>query len=71
VGVIASLALFFLVHIIYSTEAKDFFGFHIDMAALLLAAGAALALLRYKLGVIKVIVGCALLGLAVRLGSLG
>jgi chromate transporter len=71
VGVIASLALFFVVHIAYSTEAKDFFGFHIDVAALLLAAGAALALLRYKLGVIKVIVGCALLGLAVRLGSLG
>ena len=71
VGVIASLALFFVVHIAYSTEAKDFFGFHIDVAALLLAAGAALALLRYKLGVIKVIVGCALLGLVVRLGGLG
>lgn len=71
VGLIASLALFFVVHIAYSTEAKDFFGFHIDVAALLLAAGAALALLRYKLGVIKVIVGCALLGLVVRLGGLG
>ena len=71
VGVIASLALFFIVHVAYPARASGAHQSQLDWAALLLAAGAALALLRYKVGVIKVILGCALLGLAVRLAGLG
>jgi chromate transporter len=69
VGVIASLALFFIVHVAYRTGAKGLFGLNIDGMALLLVALAALALLRYKLGVIPVITGCALAGLALRLAG--
>ena len=58
VGVIASLALFFLVHI-----ARPVAGGPIDWAALVIAAAAAAALLRYKVGVIPVIAACALAGL--------
>jgi chromate transporter len=71
VGVIASLALFFIAHIAYPESANGLFDSKIDIPALLLAAGAALALLRYKVGVIQVILGCALLGLALLLGGLG
>jgi len=69
VGVIASLALFFIVHIAYRTGATGLFDLNIDWMALLLVALAALALLRYKLGVIPVITGCALAGLALRLAG--
>jgi chromate transporter len=62
VGVIASLALFFLVHI-----ARPVAHGAVDWAALLIAAAAATALLRYKAGVIPVIAGCALAGLSWRL----
>jgi chromate transporter len=58
VGVIASLALFFLVHI-----ARPVAGGPVDVAALVIAAAAAVALLRYKVGVIPVIAACALAGL--------
>ena len=61
VGVIASLALFFLLHI-----GRPVAGHPIDWLALLIAAGAAVALLRYKAGVIPVIVTCGLAGLALR-----
>ncbi|MDO8448667.1 MAG: chromate efflux transporter [Rhodoferax sp.] len=71
VGVIASLALFFIVHIAYRTGAAGTFASKIDFVALALVALAALALLRYKLGVIPVIAACALAGLAVRLTGLG
>jgi chromate transporter len=64
VGVIASLGLFFLVHI-----AKPSPGGGIDVAALVLAAAAAVALLRFKLGVIPVIAACAVAGLALRLAG--
>jgi chromate transporter len=66
VGVIASLAVFFIAHIAHRAGAAGPFGWNIDVAALLLAAAAAVALLRYKLGVIPVIAGCALAGLALR-----
>ena len=69
VGVIASLALFFIVHIAYKTGATGLFGLNIDWMALLLVALAALALLRYKQGVIPVIAGCALAGLALKLAG--
>ncbi|MGC4395379.1 chromate efflux transporter [Hydrogenophaga crocea] len=61
VGVIASLGLFFLVHIAWPVP-----GGPVDVAALLIAALAALALLRFKLGVIAVIAACALLGVLLK-----
>ena len=64
VGVIGSLALFFLVHIARRAD-----GSGIDWIALALAAAAAVALLRHKAGVIPVIAGCALAGLALRLAG--
>jgi chromate transporter len=62
VGVIASLALFFLVHI-----ARPVANGPVDVAALVIAAAAAVALLRYKVGVIPVIAACALAGLVISL----
>ncbi|AEG94919.1 chromate efflux transporter [Ramlibacter tataouinensis] len=62
VGVIATLALFFLAHI-----ARPQGGGGVDLAALGLALLAAVALFRFKAGVIPVILGCALAGLALRL----
>jgi len=41
----------------------------IDWVALLLAAAAAVALLRYKVGVIPVIAACAVAGLLLRLAG--
>ena len=64
VGVIASLAVFFLSHI-----ARPQAGGPIDWIALGLAALAAVALLRWKVGVIPVIAGCAVAGLALRLAG--
>ncbi len=71
VGVIASLALFFIAHIAQGTGGPGIFGTRIDWAALFLAALAAVALLRFKLGVITVILACALAGLALRLAGWG
>jgi chromate transporter len=62
VGVIASLAVFFLAHI-----ARPQPGGPIDWVALAIAALAAVALLRFKAGVIPVIAGCGVAGLALRL----
>ena len=67
VGVIASLALFFIAHIADLTRTSGAFGFKIDLAALLLAGLAALALFRYRTGVIPVIAGCAVAGLLLRM----
>jgi chromate transporter len=61
VGVIASLALFFLVHI-----ARPAPGHPIDWLALAIALAAAVALFRFKLGVIPVILGCGMAGLVLR-----
>jgi chromate transporter len=55
-----------VVHIAYLTGANGLFGLKIDIVALALAAMAALALLRYKVGVVKVIAACALAGLVLR-----
>jgi chromate transporter len=66
VGVIASLALFFIVHVAHLTGASGLFGLKIDVLALALATLAALALLRYKIGVVKVIAACAVAGLVLR-----
>ncbi len=66
VGVIASLALFFIAHIAIKTGAGGTFSSNTDWAALLLALAAGVALMRFKVGVIKVIVLCALAGWALR-----
>ena len=58
VGVIASLALFFIVHLALPMGATGPF----DAKALALAAVAAVALLRYKVGIIPVIAACAVMG---------
>jgi chromate transporter len=68
VGVIASLALFFLAHIAWHTQPGATTA-RVDWVALALAAAAAVALLRFKLGVIPVIAGCALAGLVLRLAG--
>ena len=68
VGVIASLALFFLVHIARGGSV-GMRAWGLDWVALGLAVAAAVALLRYKVGVIPVIAGCALCGLALRLAG--
>ncbi|MDO9359060.1 MAG: chromate efflux transporter [Polaromonas sp.] len=70
VGVIASLALFFIVHIAVPTGMSRAFPASVDWAALVIMAGAAVALLRYKAGVVSVIAVCALAGLLLRLAGL-
>ncbi len=62
VGVIASLALFFIAHIAIRTGATGPFGSQLDLFALTLAALAAVALIRYKIGVVPVLTACALAG---------
>ena len=68
VGVIASLALFFLAHIALVSP-PGAASLHVDWIALGIAAMAAIALLRFKVGVIPVIAGCALSGLLLRLAG--
>ena len=70
VGVIASLAVFFIGHIARRPGATGWSGSDLDIAALLLMALAALALFRFRLGVIPVIAGCAVAGLLLRLAGL-
>jgi chromate transporter len=67
VGVIASLGLFFLAHIAVRADAAGPWWARLDGASLVLAAAAAVALLRYKVGVIPVILACAVAGWAWRL----
>jgi len=69
VGVIASLALFFIVHIAYQTGAGGLFGLKVDLIALGLVLLASVALLRYKLGVVTVIGLSGLTGLGLRLAG--
>ena len=66
VGVVVNLALFFAVHVLWPAG----FGGRFDPAAALIGAGAALALIRFKVGVIPLIGACAALGLALRLGGI-
>jgi chromate transporter len=63
VGVIASLALFFAGHVFWPQGA----GGRFDAAAALIAVAAALSLMRWKLGVLPVLGGCAAAGLLVQL----
>ncbi len=66
VGVIASLALFFIAHIAINKGASGPLFLKIDWLALLLVSAAAVALLRYKMGVIPVIAACGVAGLVMR-----
>jgi chromate transporter len=59
VGVIANLALFFGYHVLWPQGLAG----HFDAPSALLALAAALALLKFKRGVIEVIAACALIGL--------
>jgi chromate transporter len=70
VGVIASLALFFIAHITHGTSTRGTFGTGIDLVAVFLMLLAALALFRFKQGVITVIAGCAVAGLLLRLAGI-
>jgi chromate transporter len=63
VGVIVNLALFFAYHVFWPTG----FAGAMEWPALAIALLASVALFRYKLGVLPLLGGCALLGLAVSL----
>ena len=63
VGVILNLALFFGYHVLWP---QGFAG-HFDVASALIALAAALALFRYKRGVIEVIGGSAVIGLILKM----
>jgi chromate transporter len=65
VGVILNLALFFGYHVLWPQGFAGTF----DWISALIALAAAVALFRYKISVIHVIAGCALLGLALKMGS--
>jgi chromate transporter len=62
VGVIVNLALFFGYHVLW----PDGFDGRFDAISALIAAGAAVALFRYKRNVMHVIAGCAAVGLAAK-----
>ncbi|MEP7103015.1 MAG: chromate transporter, partial [Burkholderiales bacterium] len=60
VGVILNLALFFALHVLWPQGVHGPF----SVASALITVAAAIALFRFKLGVIPLLLGCALLGLA-------
>ncbi len=66
VGVVASLALFFIAHIAFKTRATSLFDSQMDWVAIALACAAAVALLRFKQGVVPVLLVCALAGWAAK-----
>ena len=61
VGVVVNLALFFAWHVLWPQG----FGGAFEWPAAVLAVGAALALLRWKRGVVEVLAACASCGLLV------
>jgi chromate transporter len=63
VGVILNLTCFFGYHVLWP---KGFSG-QLDWPSALIAIAAAIALFRFKRGVIEVLLGCGLIGLAVHL----
>ena len=70
VGVIASLALFFIAHVAFKPDAAGGFPGNVEWPALAIMIVAGVALLRYKVGVIPVIAVCALAGLLLRWSGL-
>ena len=67
VGVIASLALFFIAHIAVKTGITSTIFERLDYFSIIVAVVAAIALIRYKIGVIPVLIASALCGLVWRL----
>jgi chromate transporter len=65
VGVILNLALFFAYHVVWPQG----FGGPLDGVSAAITVVAAIALLRFRVGVLPLLAACALLGLAVRLLS--
>lgn len=63
VGVIINLALFFAYHVFWPSAQVS----NTDWASIVLAAGALIATFRFRIGVIPVILGCGLLGMAWKL----
>ncbi|MHA6886671.1 chromate efflux transporter [Ralstonia pseudosolanacearum] len=63
VGVIVNLAVFFAVRVLW----PDGWGGHFDGASAAIGLAAGVALFRYRVGVIPVILGCGAAGLAMRL----
>jgi chromate transporter len=63
VGVIVNLALFFAYHVLW----PEGFGRRFEWASALIAAGAAVALFRFKLGVLPLLGACAAIGLGIQL----
>ncbi|MEO8299221.1 MAG: chromate efflux transporter [Burkholderiales bacterium] len=63
VGVIVNLALFFAYHVLWPQG----FGGRFDLASALITTAAAVALFRYKVGVLPLLGACALAGLVIRL----
>jgi len=63
VGVILNLALFFAYHVLWPTG----FGGRFDALSALITVAAALALFRFKVGVIALLAACAAAGLALTL----
>ena len=63
VGVILNLALFFAYHVLWPQG----FGGHVDAMSAVIALAAAIALFRYRVGVIPLLAACAAAGLAVTL----
>jgi chromate transporter len=63
VGVILNLALFFGYHVLW----PEGFAGTFDWVSALIASGAALALFKFKRGVIETIAGCAIVGLVAHL----
>jgi chromate transporter len=66
VGVVASLALFFIAHMAINTSASAAWGSKIDWMAVFIALGAAVALLRFKRGVMPVLLVCSVAGWAAK-----
>lgn len=62
VGVIVSLAMFFAYHVFWPHGVDG----HVEISSFIVSVGAALALFRFKISIMKVIAGCALLGLLVQ-----
>jgi chromate transporter len=67
VGVILNLALFFAYHVFWPQG----FGGSFDLPSALIAAGAAVALFRFKVGVRPLLAACAVVGPVIRLAATG
>jgi chromate transporter len=65
VGVIVNLALFFAWHVLWPTGLGPGWTRGIDLGALAIAVGAAVALFRFKVGVMPLLAGAAIAGVLI------